>query len=85
MSEEFSTKEARMRFSEILGRAEYAKERIRLTRRGKTVAYVVPPEDFERLERLDALADEADIQAALEDFRQGNVVSLAELKKQLDL
>ena len=48
-----SSKDARSRFAELLRRAEQDKERIRLTRRGKPIAYVVPLEDVERLRRLD--------------------------------
>jgi prevent-host-death family protein len=44
-----TTVEARNNFSEVVNRAAYGKERILLTRRGKTIAAIVPAEDFRRL------------------------------------
>jgi prevent-host-death family protein len=56
-----STVEARNRFSEVINRAAFGKERIVLTRRGKDLVAVVPMEDVELLERL---ADQLDIKLA---------------------
>ncbi|MBI3128421.1 MAG: type II toxin-antitoxin system Phd/YefM family antitoxin [Candidatus Tectomicrobia bacterium] len=57
----FTTVAARNAFSEVINLAAYGKERIALTRRGKTIAYVVPPDDIEALE---AIEDRIDAEAA---------------------
>ena len=62
--EHISTAQARNHFSEVINRAAYGKERIRLTRRGKDIVGIVPVEDVDLLERLEneldiKLADEA--------------------------
>jgi len=58
-----SISEARQDFAELVNRAAYGGERVRVVRRGRAVAAVVPIEDVEALERLE---DELDLQAALE-------------------
>ncbi|HEX9883311.1 MAG TPA: type II toxin-antitoxin system Phd/YefM family antitoxin, partial [Desulfobaccales bacterium] len=52
-----STVEARERFSDILNRAAFGKERVVLTRRGKELAAVVPIEDMRLLEELENYMD----------------------------
>ena len=47
--------------ADVLNRVAYAKDRVRITRRGKAVAAVVPIEDLELIERLE---DEIDIREA---------------------
>ena len=59
----FTTVSARNQLSEVINFAAYGKERIALTRRGKTVAYVVPVED---VEMLMAIEDRVDGEAAAE-------------------
>ena len=59
--EHISTADARNRFSEIINRAAFGKERIVLTRRGKDLVGVVPLEDVELLEWLE---DRLDIKLA---------------------
>ncbi|MCH7575929.1 MAG: type II toxin-antitoxin system Phd/YefM family antitoxin [Candidatus Marinimicrobia bacterium] len=61
IKEHISTVEARNRFSEVINRAAFGKERIILTRRGKDLVAVVPMEDVELLE---SLADQLDIKLA---------------------
>lgn len=58
-----SISEARQDFAELVNRAAYGRERVRVVRRGRAVAAIVPIEDVEALERLE---DELDLQAALE-------------------
>ena len=58
-----SISEARQDFAELVNRAAYGGERVRVVRRGRAVAAIVPIEDVEALERLE---DELDLQAALE-------------------
>lgn len=85
----FSTSDARNAFSEIVNRAAYGKERVTLTRRGKTIAAVVPIEDYEILQRLETEEDREDLEAAkkaLERYkRTGKARLFSEVKKELDL
>ena len=48
-----SVAEARGKFSEVVGRAAFGRERIVVQRRGKPVAAVVSIEDLEKLEQLE--------------------------------
>lgn len=58
-----SVSEAREGFAELVNRAAYGHERVRVVRRGREVAAIVPIEDVELLERIE---DELDLQAARE-------------------
>jgi prevent-host-death family protein len=55
--------EAREGLAELINRVAYGRERVRLVRRGRALAAVVPMEDVELLERLE---DELDLDAARE-------------------
>jgi prevent-host-death family protein len=63
------TVSARKNFSDTINRAAYGKERVNLTRRGKTVAVIIPVEDAERLEALEDAQDLADARKALAEFK----------------
>ena len=56
-----SVSDARTRFSEIVNRVAFAKDRVELHRHGKARAAIVPPEDLERLRELE---DRLDAEAA---------------------
>jgi len=58
-----SVSEAREDFAELVNRVAYARERVRVVRRGRELAALVPMEDVELLE---ALEDELDLSAARE-------------------
>lgn len=58
-----SVSEARQDFAEIVNRAAYGGERVRVVRRGRAVAAIVPIADVELLERIE---DELDLEAARE-------------------
>jgi PHD/YefM family antitoxin component YafN of YafNO toxin-antitoxin module len=60
--ESYSVADARINFSEITGKVEYAKNRVALRKRNKIVGYIVPAEDIELLERYE---DWLDAQEAL--------------------
>jgi prevent-host-death family protein len=51
MSESFDVAEAKSRFSELLNRAAYGRERFVIRKRGKPVAAIVSTEDLTRLEQ----------------------------------
>jgi prevent-host-death family protein len=56
-----TAREARRTFADILARAAYGKERVTVTRNGKPVAVLVPMEDAEALEALEARIDLEDV------------------------
>ena len=56
-----SVSEARETFAELVNRPANGHERVRVVRRGRPVAAIVPIEDVELLERLE---DEVDLLAA---------------------
>src|SRR5690606_26130568 len=73
----------REHLAEVLNRAQYADERIRIIKHGKPVAAIVSIED---LKVLEALEDELDIAAAkraLEEIRRGNYVGWEDVKADL--
>ena len=51
-SETFSVKEARDQFAELLNRAAYGGELVRIARHGKVVAGVVSKEDLQLIEAV---------------------------------
>ncbi len=58
---EVTTTDARSRFSDVVNRAAYGKERVILTRRGEAVAAVV---SLDGIEALEAVEDRLDLAAA---------------------
>ena len=76
---------AREKFSELVSRVGYAKERVAVTRRGKTIAAIVPIEDMELLEKLEDRIDLEDARKALAEAKRKGTISLAQLKKELGL
>ena len=85
----YSTTDARNEFSEIINRAAYGKERVTLTRRGKTIAAVVPIEDYELLKRIETEENREDLAAAkkaLAKFKKtGKARLFSDVKKELGL
>ena len=77
-----STVEAREKFSDVINRAAYGKERVILTRRGKPIVAVVPIDDIELLE---ALEDRMDLDAAREALKETGTIPLAKVKAELGL
>jgi prevent-host-death family protein len=67
-----STAVARKRFSDVVNRASYAKERVALTRYGHTLAAIVPAEDLALLEAMEDRIDADDArEASGQDEGQG--------------
>jgi prevent-host-death family protein len=77
-----STVEARERFSDIINRAAYGKERVVLTRRGKELAAVVPIEDMKLLEELEDLMD---LEAARQALKEEGTIPWERVKTELGL
>ena len=61
---QMSAAQARENFGDLLGRVQYRKERIAITRRGKKVALLIPPE-YEEI--LDKLVEEIETRIDLEE------------------
>jgi len=80
-----STVEARDRFSDLVNRAAFGKERVILTRRGRELAAVVPIEDIELLRRIEERIDLEEARAALAEVRRKGTVPWSRLKKELGL
>ena len=62
-----SVSEAREEFAELVNRVAYGGERVRVVRRGREVAAIVPIEDVELLERLEDESDLRSVREALAD------------------
>jgi len=56
MTNSVTAVEAREKFSDILNRAAYAKERIFIRRHGNNIAAIVPMTDVENLEKAGFIA-----------------------------
>lgn len=79
------TVKARNEFADILNRAAYGKERVVLTRRGKSLVAVVPIEDLELIESLEDRLDLDDAREALKKVGKQKTVSWNKLKRDLGL
>jgi prevent-host-death family protein len=83
-----TSEEVRDGLGELINRVKYRHERMKVTRRGKPVAALVPVEDLELLEQLlDALEDKHDlpvIRERLQRFEEtGEGISWEEIKAKL--
>ena len=66
-----TSEEVRDGLGELINRIKYRHERMRVTRRGKPVAALVPVEDLEFLEQiLEAIEDERDLPTIRERLRR---------------
>jgi len=77
--------EAREQFATIINQVAFGGERVRLTRRGKAVAAVVPIEDVDFLEELEDELDLELVREALADPENQTTIPLDEVKRQLGL
>ena len=69
-----SVKEARDQFAELLNRAAYGGELVRITRHGKVIAGVVSKEDLQLIEAVrERMTEEADLDLALERLADLNM------------
>jgi prevent-host-death family protein len=82
---EISTVEARSRFSEVVNRATYGKERVILTRHGKKIAAVIPLEDLKLIEEMEDRIDIEEAEKAWAEQGDEPPASLEEVKKRLGL
>lgn len=85
-----TSEDVRDSLGELINRVKYRHERMRITRRGKPVAALVPVEDLEFLEQiLEAIEDERDlptIKARLRRFEEtGEAIPWEKAKAELGL
>jgi prevent-host-death family protein len=80
-----TTADARKNMAELLNRAAYGGERFVVTRHGKELVAIVPVADATLLERLRALLEKRDYQAALEAVAELGTVPWEEVRRDLDL
>ena len=80
-----STVDARERLSDVINRAAYGGERVVLMRRGRALAAIVPMQDVERLEAIEARLDIAAFRKAKKAAVRGRTAPWAELKRELRL
>ena len=85
MTDTLNSTDARENMAEILNRVAYAKDRVRITRRGKEVAAVVPIEDLEFIERLEDEIDIREAKKALADVRKHGSIAWEKVKSVLGL
>jgi prevent-host-death family protein len=77
--------EARQDLADLVNRAAYRGERVRVTRRGKPIAAIVPMEDVDFLERYEDAMDLKLAMEALADPENAATYSLEEVEKELGL
>ena len=84
-----SAKAAREKFSELIGRIAYGKERVVLTRNGRQMAAMIPIEEYRLLEQiLEQIEDERDVaeaREALKEVERGETVPWEQVEKELGL
>jgi len=85
MADTLNSTDARENMAEVLNRVAYAKDRVRITRRGKEVAAVVPIEDLELIERLEDEIDIREAIKALADVRKHGTIPWEKVKKDLGI
>ena len=67
---------ARAKFSDLINRAAYGKERVVLTRHGKPIAAMVPLDDLETLEQIEDTRDAQLGAAAHEEWLAGGKTTI---------
>jgi len=80
-----NTSDAREKLAEVLNRVAYAKDRVRITRRGKEIAAVVPIEDLELIERLEDQIDLEEAEKAFAEANQKGTIPLESIREELGL
>lgn len=80
-AKKYTIANTRSHLTDILNQASYTKDRIEILRRNKPIAYIVPVEDVEMLEKIEDMIDTQEADARKDE----PTFTLAELKKELDL
>ena len=82
---EMSAADARKNLAEVLNTVAYGKKRVVLCRRGKGIAALVPVEDLELLEKLEAKIKGEEIRHALSGVRKKGAQAWERMKKKLGI
>jgi prevent-host-death family protein len=77
--------EARQDFADLVNRAAYGHERVRVVRRGREIAAIVPIEDVEYLERLEDEYDLEEARRVLADPENAVPIPLEQVERELGL
>ena len=85
MASNISVSDAREGFADLVNRVAYAHERVRVVRRGREIAAIVPIEDVELLERLEDEFDLEEARAVLADPESVNPIPWGQVKAELGL
>jgi len=85
MSDTVNSTDAREHLADVLNRVAYAGDRVRITRRGKAVAAVVPIEDLELIERLENEIDIREAEKSLREARKKGTISLDTVREEFGL
>ena len=85
MTDTLNSTDARERLADVLNRVAYAGDRVRITRRGKAVAAVVPIEDLELIERLENEIDIREAEKALREAKKKGTIPLDIIREELGL
>jgi prevent-host-death family protein len=80
-TKKYTIAETRMHLTDVLNQASYGKERIEVLRRNKPIAYIVPVEDIEMLEKIENMIDVQDAESRKDE----PVISLKQLREELSL
>lgn len=83
--EPISTADVRRNMAELVNRAAYGGERFVVTRHGKELVAIVPLEEATLMERLRALLEARDFEAALREIAEAGTVPWDEVRRELDL
>lgn len=75
--------EAREGFAELVNRVAYGHERIRVARRGREIAALVPIEDLDLLEHLEDIIDLAEARAAIADEENALPIPWEQVRERL--
>lgn len=73
---QLSISNARGHLAELVEQVAYGKESVEITRRGKVLAVLVPPEDRELIERLEEELDHRAVEKSLKDAKKHGTVPI---------
>jgi len=85
MTDTLNSTDAREQLADVLNRVAYAGDRVRIARRGKVVAAVVPIGDLEMIERLENEIDIREAEKALREAKKKGTIPLDIIREELGL
>jgi prevent-host-death family protein len=85
MTDTLNSSDAREQLADVLNRVAYAGDRVRIARRGKVVAAVVPIGDLEMIERLENEIDIREAEKGLREAKKKGTIPLDIIREELGL